>query len=571
MIRQGGAAAIFPAVVVTAALLTFTACGDDDREALPSEPSSDAEGPVVAHATPDAPSSQRRTDGGEAPDTQSGVKRFGVGTPAFAITIVDDDSTYESCNSGEFCAIQGDSAGGTVGVQCTGSATVCATARYRPSLQNPPPATTTTFTPETLMVNQPGRISIKTDSATPARLYQPTLVFTPIGNSPPVSTLPVKVRVLCSFKYNKCPILEILDLGQIDPVTNDTPVVSAPAPQQRTLIGKPLKLLMRHKKGTGEGEHTLSNWQWNGSGTVVKSYDLANGRLTPLDQNSLKASTLSLYWVKPSTPQTYSASATATLTRTSDGKVFQPPAARARYEGVGPTAVTMTSQTYKVRVGVYDPGNTAIDSSTGEPLVDLSFGTRDSVGITFRTFRAVGPKDNDGTVNRGYVAGTQLIRSSPIFTLVPGASYSGVEFPSTNGAYHLDNCATYFSLSIDRPDPTTAEFQWEATDAPKSTLLWIYSAVTRDDAFQMYFMYRPDAEGAIWVPIGRVDWFWWGRSERTSFSGPNNGWSDPVKFVTSDWLENPTGFSYELFAPGFPQWTDTLVNPGAPLSCAIVP
>jgi hypothetical protein len=84
-------------------------------------------------------------------------------------------------------------------------------------------------------------------------------------------------------------------------------------------------------------------------------------------------------------------------------------------------------------------------------------------------------------------------------------------------------------------------------------------------------MYQPDADGAIWVPLGRLDWFWWGKTERTGPFNQNNGWTDPVKFVSSDWAENPPGFSYELFAVPFPQWTDTLVNPDRNFTCEVVP
>ena len=560
----------------TSALLTVVACGGPDQEALPSAPSGTNEaGPFSPHATPDRLGALRRAEVRDTTGEDEGAKRFGTGARSLVVAVVDDDSTYEDeeCDQGEFCAIQGDSAGGTIGVSCSGSVAVCTTARYRPTIQNPPPHTNTTFTPETLLVNQPGRISIKTDSATPAKLYQSTLVFVPVGGSPPVSTLPINVQVLCSFKYNKCPILEILDLGQINPTTNDTPVVSLPAPQQRTLVGAPLKLLMRYKKGTGEGEHTAWAWQWNGAGTVVKSYNLATGQLTPLNPAAdLNDSVLSLYWVTRSRQQAYSVSATATLTRKSDGKVFNPPAARTLYEAAGPTAVTMTTVTTAVQVGVYDPDNQGIDSSTGQPLVSLSFGNRPAPGMQFKVFRALGPRNNDGSINNGYVTGTQLIRSSPLYTLAPGASYSGTEFPSTSGAYHLDNCPLYPSLTgPTRPDPTTGELIWEAVDAPSSPLLPSYTAVTRDDAFQMYFMYKPDADEAIWVPIGRVDWFWWGISERTSLTGRHNGWSDPIKFVTSDWLENPIGSSYEVFALGFPQWAATLENPRRPYTCEVVP
>lgn len=77
-------------------------------------------------------------------------------------------------------------------------------------------------------------------------------------------------------------------------------------------------------------------------------------------------------------------------------------------------------------------------------------------------------------------------------------------------------------------------------------LLSAYNLVSAADSFQMFFMYRARGPESIWVPIGRLDWFWRGTASRTG--GPlNHGWTGPTDAASS---MNPSG------APSstFPQW-----------------
>ena len=69
----------------------------------------------------------------------------------------------------------------------------------------------------------------------------------------------------------------------------------------------------------------------------------------------------------------------------------------------------------------------------------------------------------------------------------------------------------------------------QADDAPGNLLIDDFNAVTRSDAFQAFFMYRPGGPESIWIPIGMLPWGWGGTATRT-ITNPDdqNVWTGPT-------------------------------------------
>lgn len=102
----------------------------------------------------------------------------------------------------------------------------------------------------------------------------------------------------------------------------------------------------------------------------------------------------------------------------------------------------------------------------------------------------------------------------------------------------------------------------QADDAPGNLLIDDFNAVTRSDAFQAFFMYRPGGPESIWIPIGMLPWGWGGTATRT-ITNPDdqNVWTGPTN---SSRFAGPISLS-----AAFPEWTATL-NP-AGISCSALP
>lgn len=353
------------------------------------------------------------------------------------------------------------------------------------------------------------------------------------------------MRIRCNLKYKSCPEIEIVDLAK-----GPDSVVSAPKPRQTTLIGKHVRLVVRWKSGTGTGTYGLVQspappppYQWRISGSVIKLYDITTGRLDSLRQADKQADTVSYYYAGASS--TNSVYAVATLVR-SDNRQVSFPEATASYDAQGPTSVTLTSTTTPQGVAV---GSTGGDTSR----TWLTFGDPTTVaasGINF-TFAATAPAGDSG-----YVVGTQLAKVQTTST-PPGP------FANTGGAFWLDRCPLYDNTQtgVSGPPGANKQFLWRSNDSPGTELTPDYDLVSRADNFQMYFMYRPRGPESIWVPIGKLDWFWRGTASRTGNPIINHGWTGPTDAASST---APGG------APSvtFPQWGQVLF-PGA--TCPTLP
>lgn len=455
------------------------------------------------------------------------------------------DSTNDICEAAEWCGIQGGLAGGLVGVQCLDGPGLCGTAAYSWSIRNPPPNSTTTFTPNPQEVDLPAELLIQTTDSTPPGLYQSTLVIAAVGSSPPPDpdTIPITVHVLCNFRLQTCPELEIVDL------VKDS-VVSAPKPRQDTFIGRPMKLRMRQKAGTGTGQYTVigSRWILFGDQAMVKSYDITTGTLTPLTGGD-DLTSISYYYVISNNSGEYPIVAEATLRR-NDGAISVP-RTTARYRAAGPSNIAMTTKTTTdgTTVGWWNPN-----------VLALKFGDEAiaKVGIIFSFLATMPSGDN------GYLSATQLVNTAGDYVLAPGASPPLPQPPyNSNGTYWLDSCPLYGPAA---PASMFGPTIWAGIDSPYQRLTSQLSVMSRSDAFKMFFMYRPSGPQSIWVPLGNVSWHWKGKTVRTNFNTDDillrDGWTNPTE---TDWSVNPMGQASSVF----PEWTTAI--PYDQSECAPIP
>jgi hypothetical protein len=557
--RRTALTSALTAAAAPAVLLAFAACSDNEGGPLPSEPAGDKAG-VTVRVTPD-------TSGLTSPAPAAPGLRFSIAAPisagslslarvppTFAITVVGGDTTNEVCRSGqEFCAIQGQAAGGWVAVLCANGPGTCQSGTYQWSIQTPPPKSTTTFTPDTTVTDQFARVSIQTTDSTPPDIYQVTFVPTPLNGSPPPNplTVPGTVHVLCSFKYKTCPTIDIRDRTKGDSVVSQSEPATNP-PTQTTLIGKPMKL----RVSTDTAQYDLNSAEWtlllNDPATdVVKNYDLHDGvrtELTPFNgRDDPNALSVSYYYVVARNG--YQIKAEAELTRKGNpNRVFRP-AAVTKYNAKGPTNVTLGAEATTVVVGLYstEPPRNKQGLSLGNELA----GTL-SYGIHW-TFTATAP-DTDG-----YVTGTQLISSQSTYTPYPRDTLE--VFQSTGGAFRLDACNTYRGADPRfgrTPHPSNGQYTYVAYDAPVGFLYPDFNLLTRADTLQMFFMYRPGGSESIWVPVGVYSWGWGGTATRLN---PQDTTSNVWTLASSHQSTPGVG----KVAPTFPVWFDILYpDPGCP-------
>jgi hypothetical protein len=203
--------------------------------------------------------------------------------------------------------------------------------------------------------------------------------------------------------------------------------------------------------------------------------------------------------------------------------------------------VLMTSQTSSVILG---PFNGDLSSTW------LAFGPAFPVPGIAWTFTATAPPGDSG-----YVAGTQLVNARTAFT--PPASV-----PNTNGSYWLDACPLYdvAKQAGGGAGGANKTFLWESNDSPGINLTFAsaYNLVSAAATFAIYFMYRPGGSQSIWVPLGKLNWFWRGTASRTGNPLVNHGWLGPTDAAAS---AAPTGTASSTF----PQWSQVMLpDPNCP-------
>lgn len=299
------------------------------------------------------------------------------------------------------------------------------------------------------------------------------------------------------------PVLEIVD-------TKTGTVVSGTT--QTRIVGQKIQLQVRVKSGGG-----LSNIQWTIPGQRIKNYtqSASAGTRTNLSAADLQSANINFYWIAGGN-QLIQVSATVKGVRVS---------ASVRYNVLAPSGLSMTSTTGTVAV-----------SNPGFPRagLEIHFGSTTVPGITW-TFTATAPAGGGGQI-----AGTQLINVLRTQTTNGGV----LQRFSSGGAFVLDNTVPYVPGV---PISASSAATWTSSDSPGTPLTPAFNQSTANDAFRMYFMYKPTGADSIWVTIGRLDWHWAGQTIRT---GPPaaNAWQPPTGVSNST---NPSGSaSTEL-----PVWT----------------
>lgn len=391
---------------------------------------------------------------------------------------------------------------------------------------------------------------IQTKDSTPPDIYPVTFVPTPLNGTPTPTppTVQGMVHVLCSFNYQTCPKIEIVDRGKGDSVVSEP--VGNPS-KRTTLIGKQMNLLVRPADAT---KYTLQAASWTlflgSQGDLVKDYDLRNGQLQQLSPpGDLSNPTLLYYYVVARNG--YPIAVEARLIRKDNpNRVFYPEAG-AKYDARGPTNITLGAQATTVQAGVFD--------TNGNPA--LSLGTRllppASYGIHFTFTATAPPTDTDG-----HVAMTQLISSNTTYTPFPPSDLKKV-WPTTNGQWLLDACASYPGfdrtnplLFSEFPQPRNGQYTYVGYDVPGTRLYPEFDGISRSDSFRSYFMYKPASPGSIWVPLGVYLWSWEGAASRTRLGSSDT--TTNVWTLTSSQQSTP-GFGQAKSE--FPVWPPADYNP----------
>jgi hypothetical protein len=433
------------------------------------------------------------------------------------------DSSSEECEQNQRCVIQGLTYESAVRVYCPQGPGNCGEGTFEWEALNPPPTTEPTFDPPVTELEEWSDVSIETDSTTPSGVYNFEYRPNPLGSTgtPNPATLQTHLRAMCNYKYNSCPVLEIVD-------TDRDTVVSKPAPDQNTAIGRRVNLLVRHKPGTGGSFGGLSNIKWNLEGHeddhVVRGYTFTRpeGDLDRYSAGELDEEEIPLHYALPGNG--YSITVEATLTRSGSSSTSRP-RATATYNAAGPS--TSASQIKAILNETW-----SIGTRPDAPGFWLSFGDPNGTAGIRDTVRATA----DGP-DTGYVAGTQVFAW--------GENHEPVDSIWMTDGNELDTCVLFEDYSEQGFNNT---YTWHAEDTPGVELRPQDDLVQWETVFSMYYMYRPKGDESIWVPLGMRMWGVAAQAERTgSPVPPLMGWT--ITLDTALILSKGT-------TTDFPQWEE---------------
>jgi hypothetical protein len=233
---------------------------------------------------------------------------------------------------------------------------------------------------------------------------------------------------------------------------------------------------------------------------------------------------VSFYWIDSDNTTAYQVTYTATL---SSGN---PITAIAFFHVAKPTPVSFTGATSTMNPVV----NVGVQQYFGA-VPSLNFGYNPAVnngspGVVFNVMATTG--------FGGSFAFLQLISVANMYTLQSGR----VGNQSTNSGYVLDDTSSatvpqYNDVGgiLDVP-PGKKDAEWDPAlyDVPAVALTTNYSAVTINEKFQTFLMYKPPTPGAIWVTMAILNWHWagtatatalgnWGQATASSFSANPQG------------------------------------------------
>jgi hypothetical protein len=154
-----------------------------------------------------------------------------------------------------------------------------------------------------------------------------------------------------------------------------------------------------------------------------------------------------------------------------------------------------------------DPAIDASDAGRGFGL-SLHFGSwrsNTSYGITWNASVST-------TLNgAGQIAFTQLFNADDHITDSQGSK----EKRTTNGNYVLDDPTPYGGTTVSVGSNATGNIT--GNDSPTSPLDNSLKTFSRNDAYDLYLMYKPT--GGIWVTLSVLHWAWAGSATKNSQTG----------------------------------------------------
>lgn len=268
---------------------------------------------------------------------------------------------------------------------------------------------------------------------------------------------------------------------------------------QTMVVGQRIQLTVSSTSG-----RTLSNIQWTPSGTdVVESYIYGNSLLEKeaavpkkLSPTELHKADIAFYWFHGG-PHTVTVAA-------NDGS--ERLETKVPYNVLAPSRVDMTAPV----TGDVVAGPTGFP---GDP--SLRFGIREHPGIKW-TFSATAPQGGNGKI-----AAVQVVDTMRNWQCHDGS----IQQVSSGGKYLLDireNSRTPFYRDLPVNITAARRATWNSQDSPGQLLLSNMKGESARDSFVIYFMYRSDKPGSIWVSLGWLYWYWAGQ---TTIANPQmNTW-----------------------------------------------
>ena len=235
---------------------------------------------------------------------------------------------------------------------------------------------------------------------------------------------------------------------------------------------------------------------WTIPGDAIKNYEqsMDAGVVTPLSASDLESPQISYYWISGGA-NLGDCVLKVTYDVMIDGREFS---AETEFCVLRPTATLTSTTTFdEPPVDVWPAGYPG-----GDPT-RLGFGYVWN-GITWNA-QITTPAGGSGLV-----AFTQLAATDVQFTV---DDTSGTKEKRSSGGKLLLDTVPQYRYRFQHVDAgSTSPFS--DSDSPFEELLSTDKHVDRNDAFQLYFVYRPDGAGSIWVTLCELDWHWGGAATK---------------------------------------------------------
>ncbi len=290
------------------------------------------------------------------------------------------------------------------------------------------------------------------------------------------------------------------------------------------IVGERVVLTARSKPAG----RSLTSITWVVPGEIVaaQSYTSTAGTITSVPASAFHEATMRFHWIAGHAPTQLRVQAVATGVAISASLPFSV---------LAPTGVALVGKTSSVNVGPDSVGDLALCFWEQTPGSDVP--SDGASGITFDG-KLTPPAGGSGTV-----ALLQLIRSRRTQTRTSGAT----RMIDSGAVFWLDDAHAAAGggvfMAVPLSAPASVFHQRIEYDSPGNTLAPDDVESTASDSFKTYLMYRPDADGSIWVTVARVSWSWAGRAVRDDTT-----W----RLTESGHLRNPVGAR----SSDLPSWSE---------------